>query len=186
VNPRGVVFDAYLPRPGQAQADWQSGLQAKVKVRGTLNKRDDTDQGWQAEIAIPLSAVSGKSQATIALPPKPGQTWRANFFRTDQPKTGALQAWAWSPPKKPTFHALDRFGILVFADSQGKTEAAPDATKDTAGMATPAMKAGAAMKPGTAMKPGAAMKAGAAMVAPAMASMAAPTMAGMAVPGGMQ
>jgi len=128
VNPRGVIFDAYLPRPGQVQTDWQSGLRAKVVVRGTLDRRGDKDQGWQAELAIPLAAVRGRSKAALTLPPKVGQVWRANLFRTDQPAKGALKAWAWSPPLRPTFHALDRFGEVVFADSQGRTGAAGSVT----------------------------------------------------------
>ncbi len=122
VNPRGVIFDAYLPRPGQVQADWSSGMIAKVLVRGTLNKRGDKDQGWQAELAIPLAAVQGRSKAALTLPPSVGQVWRANLFTTDRPATGALKAWAWSPPRRPTFHAPDRFGELVFADAQGRTK----------------------------------------------------------------
>lgn len=123
VNPRGVIFDAYLPRPGQVQTDWQSGMRAQVLVRGTLNKRGDKDQGWQAELAIPLVAVRGRSKAALILPPKVGQVWRANLFTTDRTVQGVLKAWAWSPPLRSTFHALDRFGELVFADSQGRVKA---------------------------------------------------------------
>ena len=120
VNPKGVLFDAYLPRPGQAQTDWQSGMKARVKVKGTLNKPGDKDQGWQVEIAIPLKSVAGRSGKAIPLPLKPGTRWRVNFYRTDRPAKGALKAWAWSPPKRPTFHALDRFGVLVFGDAKKK------------------------------------------------------------------
>jgi hypothetical protein len=127
VNPRGVIFDAYLPRPGQAQLDWQSGMRAKVFVRGTLNKRGDKDQGWQAELAIPLSAARGRSKGAFAVPPRVGQMWRLNLFRTDRSVQGTLKAWAWSPPLRSTFHALDRFGELVFADAQGGTTPAPAA-----------------------------------------------------------
>ncbi len=122
VNPLGVIFDAYLPRPGQVQADWQSGLRAKVLVRGTLNKSSDMDNGWQVELAIPLTAAKGRSKAALALPPKVGQVWRMNLFRTDRPLKGGLKAWAWSPPLRSTFHALDRFGELVFADAKGSSK----------------------------------------------------------------
>ncbi|MFH2008244.1 MAG: carbohydrate-binding family 9-like protein [bacterium] len=166
VNPRGVVFDAYLPRPGQTQTDWQSGLKAKVVVNGTLDKRDDRDQGWQVELAIPLVAVKGRSQAALTLPPEPGHTWRANFFRTDKSKDGALRAWAWSPPLRSTFHALERFGVLVFGDTNGGTGTAkPDATKPDA-MKPDAMKpalgkppkAGARRKKSDTMQPMGGMK----------------------------
>jgi hypothetical protein len=123
VNPRGVIFDAYLPRPGQVQVDWSSGLIAKVMVRGTVNKRGDKDRGWQAELAIPLAAARGRSKAALTLPPKEGQVWRANFFTTDRSAQGALKAWAWSPPRRPTFHAPDRFGELVFATLPDRVKA---------------------------------------------------------------
>lgn len=143
VNPRGVIFDAYVPRPGQVQTDWQSGLIAKVLVRGTLNKRGDKDRGWQAELAIPLVAARGRSKAALTLPPKEGQVWRANFFTTDRPTKGALKAWAWSPPRRPTFHAPDRFGELVFATvldrvkATGSAPIQPGATEDTQGAKRP-------------------------------------------------
>lgn len=136
VNPLGVIFDAYLPRPGQSQTDWQSGMQAKVVVRGTLNKRGDVDQGWQAELAIPLTAARGRSTAKLSLPPQVGQRWRLNLFCTDKPASGALQAWAWSPPMRSTFHALDRFGELVFGDAQGRIQ--PTAAADPPTKARPA------------------------------------------------
>ena len=125
VNPRGAVFDAYLPRPGKPEADWSSGMKVKVVVSGTLNKRNDKDTGWQAEIAIPWAAINGRSKTTVVVPPKPGQTMRANLFRTDRPKNGALEAQAWSPPRRSTFHAVDRFGTLIFADQNGKAAAGP-------------------------------------------------------------
>ena len=34
-------------------------MNAKVHVDGTLNKRDDQDKGWTAELAIPLEDVKG-------------------------------------------------------------------------------------------------------------------------------
>ena len=117
VNPRGAIFDAYLPRPGQTQADWQSGAQAKARVDGTLEDRSDKDRGWQVELAIPWASVKGRSTAPFSVPPPPGTKLRANFFRTDRPKDGALQAWAWSPPMRQTFHALERFGTLALVDA---------------------------------------------------------------------
>ena len=84
----------------------------------------DKDQGWQAELAIPLVAARGRSKAALTLPPTVGQVWRANLFRTDKPAKGGLKAWAWSPPLRSTFHALDRFGELVFADAKGRIKPA--------------------------------------------------------------
>ena len=132
----------------------EDGLRAKVVVRGTLNKRDDEDQGWDVELAIPWKAVRGRDAAKLRLPPQPGDRFRANLLRTDRPKKGALRAWAWSPPRKPTFHALDRFGTLVFGDAEGKT-----ASKARPAAMRPAAMRPAAMRP-AAMRPAAMRPAG--------------------------
>lgn len=59
VNPNGAIFDSYLPTYRKNQNDWNGGLEAKVKVEGTVNKRDDKDKGWSVEVAIPWSDVRG-------------------------------------------------------------------------------------------------------------------------------
>jgi hypothetical protein len=157
VNPRGAVFDAYLPRKGQVQSDWQSGLKARAVVDGTLDDRKDEDQGWQVELALPWPAVRGRDTAELRLPPRVGDAWRANLYRTDRPRKGALQAWAWSPPRRPSFHVLDRFGTLVFGDPQGKTRAgAAAATGDAASRPAAGMRPAAG--PGAGMRPAAARR----------------------------
>jgi hypothetical protein len=151
VNPRGVVFDAYLPRKGQTQAGWQSGAKVEAVVDGTLDKRDDEDRGWQVELALPWSAVRGRDTTPLRLPPRVGDRFRANLFRTDRPRQGKLQAWAWSPPRRSTFHALDRFGTLVFGDAHGridvKAEGQTDAPAQGGDTARPAARRAAARRP---------------------------------------
>jgi hypothetical protein len=95
---------------------------AKVHVDGTLNKRDDQDKGWTAELALPLEDVKGMDAASgVRLPPRPGDVWRFNMYRMDLPKGKPQQAAGWSPPLVGDFHALSRFGELVFADADGNT-----------------------------------------------------------------
>jgi hypothetical protein len=135
VAPNGNVFDTYLPErrkyedsinPKLKPFSWNSKLIAKVHVDGTLNKRDDEDKGWTAELAIPLEDVKGMDDhSALRLPPSPGDVWRINMYRMDQPKGRPQQASGWSPPMVGDFHALDRFGELVFADADGKSQAAP-------------------------------------------------------------
>ena len=127
VSPNGTVADSYLPRKKQGQDDWSSGAKVKVHVEGTLNDRDDSDTRWTVELALPMKAVLGRSKSKkVALPPNPGDTWRINLFRMDFPKGGSRVGLAWSPPKKPDFHTLHRFGELVFGDQEGKVpKAAP-------------------------------------------------------------
>jgi len=143
VSPNGTTYDAYHPRKRQGQEAWESGMKTKVKVRGTLNKRKDKDEGWTVEIALPLRAVLGKSKAKLTLPPKPGDRWRANMFRMDFPKGKAREGLAWSPPRTTDFHTLERFGTLIFATSSGSvgkkttgTETRPGSAPSKAGKAT--------------------------------------------------
>jgi hypothetical protein len=137
VAPNGNIFDTYLPTvrhyedsvdPQLKPFSWNSKLVAKVHVDGTLNKRDDADKGWTAELALPLEDVKGlDASSTVRLPPQPGDVWRINMYRMDQPKGKPQQAAGWSPPMVGDFHALSRFGELVFADADGKTAPPPTA-----------------------------------------------------------
>ena len=52
------------------------GVQVGVQVAGTLNKRDDIDQGWSVELALPLGGVE---KAGGRAKPAPGR-WR---YRAD-------------------------------------------------------------------------------------------------------
>ena len=79
-------------------------------MRGKLND-DEADQGYTAEIAIPWGALSVGDQKQAA--PKPGETFRMNFYVMDARKEG-MRAVGWSPPRVGDFHVPDRFGKLVF------------------------------------------------------------------------
>jgi hypothetical protein len=135
VAPNGNVFDTYLPSyrkyedsldPKKAQYSWNSKLQAKVAVDGTLNKREDKDKGWTVELAIPLEDVKGLDKdSKVKLPPSVGDKWRFNMFRMDMPQGKPQQAAGWSPPMVGDFHALDKFGDLVFGDEKGNVAVAP-------------------------------------------------------------
>jgi hypothetical protein len=147
VAPNGNLFDTYLPErrkyedsinPKMKPFGWNSKTVVKVRVDGTLNKREDQDKGWTAEIAIPLEDVKGMDdKSTLALPPVPGAVWRINMFRMDVPQGKPQQAAGWSPPMVGDFHALDRFGELVFGDAQGAipapAPAAPVAANEKSG-----------------------------------------------------
>jgi hypothetical protein len=64
-------------------------------------------RGWRAEWAIPFASLD-------APPPRPGDRWRANFYRIDQANGGAYSAWSPTFADPPDFHVPDRFGVLVF------------------------------------------------------------------------
>ena len=58
-------------------------------------------------------------KSALTLPPAPGDVWRINMFRMDVPQGKPQQAAGWSPPMVGDFHALDKFGELVFGDAKG-------------------------------------------------------------------
>lgn len=129
VSPNGTIFDTYLPEYRKYEDafdakrkpyDWSSGLKATVLVDGTLNKREDQDKGWVAEIAIPLGDASGLAKDGLRIPPSFGDVWRMNMFRMDTPDGKPQQASGWSPPMVGDFHALDKFGEIVFTDERGQ------------------------------------------------------------------
>jgi hypothetical protein len=129
VSPNGTLFDTYLPEyrkyendldPKRKLYDWDSKAKVGVNVIGTLNKRTDQDKGWVAEIAIPLADVNGLATPGVTVPPKLGDSWRINLFRLDTPEGKPQQASGWSPPMVGDFHALDKFGELVFGDDKGQ------------------------------------------------------------------
>ena len=129
VAPNGNVFDTYLPSyrkyedsldPKLKPYSWNSKMVAKVSVDGTLNKREDKDKVWTVEMAIPLEDVKGLDKASaVKIPPAVGDKWRINMFRMDTPQGKSQQASGWSPPMAGDFHALDKFGDLVFGDEKG-------------------------------------------------------------------
>jgi hypothetical protein len=153
VNPRGTVFDSFLTdyRKHWKKAkeyDFDSGVVAKVTVDGTIDNLKDQDKGWVVEMAIPLAKLQGPAEKGPSLPPKPGDVWRVNLFRVDRPAgPGAkdMVASAWSPPMVGDFHAVKRFGELVFGDEKGVApqKAAAPAPGAPAGAAAPASQAGA-------------------------------------------
>jgi hypothetical protein len=122
VNPNNATFDKWYAttRAQPGDESWESGMVTQVKLRGTTEP-GDTDQGWDAEVAIPWQAVRGRDEAmAVRLPPQVGDRWRLNVVRVDV-KTGDknMQASSWNRISSADFHALDRMLTAVFADSSG-------------------------------------------------------------------
>jgi len=116
-NPLGGVFDAIItndldPRGVSKtfQGDWSytaKGMQSAVKVKGTVNDSSDKDEFWQVEIRLPFADLGQPA-------PKPGETWRANFYRFNRTKGLPVEQLSWSPTLLPGFHQPSRFGYLEF------------------------------------------------------------------------
>ncbi len=117
-NPKGATFDSFLPGYRKNQNDWTSNMKVAVKVDGTVDNRADVDKGWVVEMQIPLEDAKGKLKELKNVPPKVGTEWRVNFFRLDMPAGRPQVGTGWSPPLVGDFHALDKFGVLIFGDDK--------------------------------------------------------------------
>lgn len=116
-SPRGAYWEGVIDNPDGQRATLRANLawvcagwERAIRVRGTLDVRDDVDEGWSVEWAIPFASLG-------ASPPRPGERWRANFFRIERPRGGAPELSAWAPTyaEPAEFHLPARFGVLEFA-----------------------------------------------------------------------
>ncbi|WNG25248.1 hypothetical protein F0U62_15350 [Cystobacter fuscus] len=111
VSPHNVHFDAYFPARRQGMdLSWDSGMTSAVKVRGTLDEASDRDEGWRVEMKIPLARLAEVPH----LPPNKGDRWRFNLYRLEHPERRGEQGQSFSPLFVGDFHALPRFGWLIF------------------------------------------------------------------------
>jgi hypothetical protein len=114
VSPHNVNFDAsfVFRRSDLAEAmKWESGMQTAVQVKGTLDDDSDTDEFWSVEMKIPLKNLN----AVPRLPPQKGDRWRFNAYRLEHlSRRKDVEGQAFSPLFVGDFHALPRFGWLVF------------------------------------------------------------------------
>ncbi len=79
-----------------------------TSVSGGPKEPHATIDGWRAEFFIPYALLKPLQN----VPPKPGTSWRANFYRMDHDE-GTLTQWGWVP--LANFHDYEKFGELVFA-----------------------------------------------------------------------
>lgn len=122
VNPLGTVMELLMNKEYAegGKGDWAftlNGFTAVVGVDGTVNDATDTDICWTVECAIPFTDLASTAPA-MAMPPREGDTWRANFYRYERDRKGTyepeLTAWNPTGPDRG-FHAPDMFGRLVFS-----------------------------------------------------------------------
>jgi hypothetical protein len=111
VNPLGTTFDAIIDSPTgqrdamQVDASWTcAGLRASI--------RRVTEEGIvfvSTMLAVPFASLDSAG-------PRPGETWRANFFRVDRSPAGdEFTAWCPTGRTPPDFHVPSRFGVLRFS-----------------------------------------------------------------------
>ncbi len=141
INALNTEWDLLLKKPyrdkGLAINDWEiPGLKTAVHIEGTLNNREDKDQAWSVEFAIPWKSLA--EFANRATPPRDGDQWRVNFSRVEWhheivqgqyrkvPNTPE-DNWVWSPQGAIDMHRPERWGYVQFSTGEpGKVVFRPD------------------------------------------------------------
>ena len=113
VSPQNVLFDSYIVDPVNIDVVETvkfdlAGIETAVAVNGTVNKLDDQDTSWSAEIRIPF--IDLKDDFKFKDVQK--YEWKINFYRIDRDADGSVN-YAWSPTFG-SFHKPSVFGTLVF------------------------------------------------------------------------
>ncbi|MBF4487156.1 carbohydrate-binding family 9-like protein [Flavobacterium sp. CSZ] len=139
INALNTAWDLFLSKPYRENDnvvlnDWNiAGLKSAVKIKGTLNNPNDTDQGWVLEMAIPWASYR-KSYNEKNVPAD--QFWRVNFSRVNWQHTvrnGSYQRkkdpdgkflpeynWVWSPMGVINMHEPEKWGYVYFSSKEGK------------------------------------------------------------------
>jgi Carbohydrate family 9 binding domain-like len=134
VNALSTPWDLMLIKPyrdgGPAINAWDiAGLQARVDVKGTLNRPGDRDDGWTIELALPW-AILKEAVPNRRVPPRPGERWRVNFSRVEW-QVDAIEGryqkrtqkdtppdnWVWSPQGAIDMHMPERWGYVQFTEA---------------------------------------------------------------------
>ena len=126
VNAAGAKFDAFYPKyDTEKMLEWSKTgkfhIDAKVKLRGTLNKRDGKDQGWSVEGRIPWTDFTRTGGRPLV-----GEAWKMNLCRYDynkEWKEPELSCLAPIAKKKlgAFFHQSDDYATITFIAADEKT-----------------------------------------------------------------
>lgn len=93
-----IDLDVNLEKPHHEQGwVWNSGFEHSARI-------DEINQIWYAVMRIPFAALDSR-------PPKPGNTFRVNLFRTEGAPAQQKEIM-WQPTMSQTFHVPERFGLL--------------------------------------------------------------------------
>lgn len=136
INALNTVWDLFINKPYRERNvvlnDWNiTGLQSAVKVHGTINNPNDTDEGWVLEIAIPWAAYQ-KSYGEDNVPRD--KFWRVNFSRVNwqhdiidgqyfrkKDASGKFLPeynWVWSPQGVINMHEPEKWGYVYFSTQE--------------------------------------------------------------------
>jgi glucose/arabinose dehydrogenase len=129
VNAAGKVLDLFLPRRGSGgarryQGDTQFHVEAKVKLRGTLNHWQDKDTGWSVEGRIPW-----KDFFRTGGRPAVDERWKFALCRSDCSVTFEGPELSTCAPlqslRYPDFHHFEDYASLRFVGPPASDTARP-------------------------------------------------------------
>jgi hypothetical protein len=115
VNAAGTRLELFLPSRGAGGYGRFAplsdlGMEAAVRLNGTLNQWDDVDKGWAVEGRIPWTAF----RATGG-PPHPGDKWKFALCRYDYSATlERPELSSTAPLTQSDFHRYEDYGELTF------------------------------------------------------------------------
>ncbi|MGC4090942.1 MAG: sugar-binding protein [Polyangiaceae bacterium] len=137
IGPQNLVYDTHYDTLNEPHKDpdgpfgheaWTAGVKSAVVVQGTIDKKEDQDEGYVIEALIPWKAFKAKT-----LPPAVGDTWRINVYALRD-----ARGVGWSPILgKGTLHQASRFGRVLWAE-KGYVEPASPAPAGSAEPPKPA------------------------------------------------
>lgn len=116
IHPRGA-------RWGFMEWDFP-GLLHAVHLDGTLNKHDDVDKGWTAELAFPWKGMRWLADGR-SLPPRNGDVWRidcSRFQHFDQKgeRLKSAAGWTWNKHGHYDSHIPETFPHITFSTDEPK------------------------------------------------------------------
>ncbi|HEY7427194.1 MAG TPA: PQQ-dependent sugar dehydrogenase [Gemmataceae bacterium] len=129
VNAAGTVMDMFLPRRGAGgyqrfKKDGDFHIDAKVKLRGTLNRWQDKDEGWSVEGRIPWRDFLRSGGR-----PDRDERWKFALCRYDFSIDFEGPELSTCAPLKsqtqPDFHHHEDYATLRFVGSSAKDAAKP-------------------------------------------------------------
>jgi glucose/arabinose dehydrogenase len=124
-NPANAVLDMFLPqRIPDGYANYKGGhdfvIQTAVQRRGTLNRRDDRDQGWSVE-----GRIAWRSLMPTGGRPEPDERWTFALCRVDDSKGQDRPELSTCAPLKSLphadFHHYEDYAPLRFVGPTSRT-----------------------------------------------------------------
>jgi hypothetical protein len=139
MNALNTTWDLMLTKPyrdnGHSINSWEiPGIKSAVKIYGSINNPNDTDEKWTIEIAFPWKVLNECNEG-IKMPTN-GAQWRMSFSRVQwiteiidgkyvkkkdsKGKKLAENNWVWSPQGVIAMHQPETWGYVQFSSQKNE------------------------------------------------------------------